>query len=280
MPVAANDAPRASEPAAAGRSPSSAPATPRPMTRSTAATRATAAVGGAERPTAAARDELGPPALLLGARVAPGEQQAQERDRDGAVRAELERDQAADRVEPARRAAQRDHRGVVVQRRRDLRAVGGGRVQALEARGRREDDEDERDDAAGDEPAVAAGREPGEREGPGELRHRAAAASRGAVRRRAVEVVAVVAQEQLLERRRPARQAAHAELRRAGAAPRRGGSCRRRSARGRPRRGGRGRPASALEPGRRPLGLGDDRRAGEVAQLGQRSGLDRRARRG
>jgi hypothetical protein len=121
--------------------------------------------------------ELGPPALLLGPRVAPGEQEAEERDRDGAVRAELERDQAADRVEPAGRAAQGDDRRVVLERRRDPRAVGGGRVQALEARGRREDDEDERDDAAGDQPPVAAGGEPGERDGPGELRHRAAAGS-------------------------------------------------------------------------------------------------------
>jgi hypothetical protein len=42
------------------------------------------------------------------------------------------------------------------------------------------DDEDERDDAPGEEPAVAAGREPGQRDGPGELRHRAAAGSRAA----------------------------------------------------------------------------------------------------
>jgi len=124
--------------------------------------------------------ELGPPALLLGPGVTPGEQEAEERDRDGAVRAELERDQAADRVEPAGRAAQGDDRRVVLERRREPRAVGRGRVQALEARGRREDDEDERDDAPGDEPAVAAGREPGQRDGPGELRHRAAAGSRAA----------------------------------------------------------------------------------------------------
>jgi len=124
--------------------------------------------------------ELRPPVLLLGARVAPGEQQAEERDRDGAVRAELEGDQAADRVEPSCRAAERDDRRVVLQRRRDLRAVGRDRVQALEARGRGEDDEDEGDGAPGDEPPVAAGGEPGERGGPGELRHRVVAASRAA----------------------------------------------------------------------------------------------------
>jgi len=55
MPVAANDAPRASEPASGWPIASRAPATPRPMTTSTAATSATAAVGGADRPTAAAR---------------------------------------------------------------------------------------------------------------------------------------------------------------------------------------------------------------------------------
>ena len=87
-------------------------------------------------------------------------------------------------------------------------------------------------------------------------------------------LVAVVAQEQLLERRRPAREAAHAGLREQA------------ERLVEPRRVDReahlgavdAQVVDALEPGEAVdglVGLDDDRRAGEVPQLVERAGLDR-----
>ena len=194
---------------------------------------------------------------------------------------------------------QGDQRGVVVRGLRGLVEVGLGGVEALDARRGRQDQQGDPDDPHRQAHAVAAQDEPHQRPRAGERRARAGAgASGGAGRRRARqgrargahratrcrrtgrrvddgrpalelgELVAVVAQEQLLERRRLAGQAADAEagevLERAvelGGVDVEPGP--------QPVDLGVVDAGQGVEPVDGPLGLDRDRGAGQVAQLGR-----------
>ena len=207
-------------------------------------------------------DELVAAGLLLGAGVAPDEKHAHQRD-DRARTPPTARRPGRRRVLSRAAARHRDERGLPASSPRLRARPRSGRA-SLTLAARRPASTISASHTS-DQPGRAAGRS-AQRPVPARL-----------MRRLADEVVAVVAQEQLLKRRRLAGQGADAEARRAPRAPRRGGSCRPRSAPGRPRRRGRARRRARSRPVGAALGLGDDRGAGQVAQLGQRAGLDRTA---
>ena len=157
--------------------------------------------------------ELQATGLLLAAGEAADHQQAHQRDDDEPERADLERDLAAERVEPLGGPVERDRGGVALRRLRRLQEIGRGRVEALDARDRRP--RRARTIAAIQITIRTRSRRRANRvsgRGAGELGRRRGHADG---RRRAAsalpfvgQLVAVVAEEQLLQRRRMAHQAA------------------------------------------------------------------------
>ena len=240
-PVAASDAPSARAPAGGWPSPSSTAATPAPRRTSAPATRPRPPRRPARATDRRGADELGAPALLLRPRVAPVSSRLISATNTApfapswnVIRPPTE---SSPRAGP--RSATIAGFSASVARASPARQLSGtgssGSTRTPARRGRPR--------APHRADPVAAQLKPEQRAGAGEAAHRPA---------RPARLVAVVAQEQLLERRRLARQ-----LRDADRGQRRSASSRRRGvdveARPRcPRPGDRARPASAVEPVGRP----------------------------
>ena len=148
--------------------------------------------------------QLGPAALLLRSRVPGDEEDVHQGDHDERERAHLEDGPTAERLQADRRTVHGDDGGVLADQRGGGGEVGVGRVQPLHARRRRDDEQADSGEPQDQTHAVAPQDQAYQRTRARELGHRSpAGVVVGDLHR---QLLAVVAEEQLLQRRRMARQ--------------------------------------------------------------------------